>query len=98
MLKIYHLYPELVSMRQVTQEQIVVKCTDHSDLKKSMRYVSVTEAKQKLAALLDDSQRGLVMIRRRKRDVAVLLVRVPLAQERVEIPLTDASHAAVEVG
>jgi hypothetical protein len=38
------------------------------------------------------------MIRRRKRDVAVLLVRVPLAQERVEIPLTDASHAAVEVG
>lgn len=38
-----------------------------------MRYVSATEAKQKLAALLDASQRGPVTIRRQKRDVAVLL-------------------------
>jgi prevent-host-death family protein len=38
-----------------------------------MRYVSATDAKQKLAALLDASQRGPVMIRRQKRDVAVLL-------------------------
>jgi len=38
-----------------------------------MRYVSATEAKQKLAALLDASQRGPVTIRRQKRDVAVVL-------------------------
>jgi len=38
-----------------------------------MRYVSATEAKQKLAALLDASQREPVTIRRQKRDVAVLL-------------------------
>jgi len=38
-----------------------------------MRYVSATDAKQKLAALLDASQREPVMIRRQKRDVAVLL-------------------------
>ena len=38
-----------------------------------MRYVSATEAKQQLAALLDAAQRGPVTIRRQKRDVAVLL-------------------------
>ena len=38
-----------------------------------MRYVSATDAKQKLAALLDAAQREPVMIRRQKRDVAVLL-------------------------
>lgn len=38
-----------------------------------MRYVSATEAKQRLAALLDAAQREPVIIRRQKRDVAVLL-------------------------
>ena len=38
-----------------------------------MRYVSATDAKQRLAALLDAAQREPVMIRRQKRDVAVLL-------------------------
>ncbi len=38
-----------------------------------MRYVSATEAKQRLAALLDAAQREPVVIRRQKRDVAVLL-------------------------
>ncbi len=38
-----------------------------------MRYVSATDAKQSLAALLDAAQREPVMIRRQKRDVAVLL-------------------------
>lgn len=38
-----------------------------------MRYISATDAKQGLAALLDASQREPVMIRRQKRDVAVLL-------------------------
>ena len=38
-----------------------------------MRYVSATEAKQRLAALLDAAQREPVMIRRQRRDVAVLL-------------------------
>ncbi len=38
-----------------------------------MRYVSATEAKQRLAALLDAAQREPVTIRRQKRDVAVLL-------------------------
>ena len=38
-----------------------------------MKYVSATEAKQRLAALLDAAQREPVMIRRQKRDVAVIL-------------------------
>jgi len=38
-----------------------------------MRYVSATDAKQRLAALLDAAQREPVMIRRQKRDVAVVL-------------------------
>ncbi len=38
-----------------------------------MRSVSATEAKQRLAALLDAAQREPVVIRRQKRDVAVLL-------------------------
>jgi prevent-host-death family protein len=38
-----------------------------------MRYVSATEAKQALSAVLDAAQREPVVIRRQKRDVAVLL-------------------------
>ncbi|MGH9435455.1 MAG: type II toxin-antitoxin system Phd/YefM family antitoxin [Terriglobia bacterium] len=38
-----------------------------------MRYVSATDAKQRLAALLDAVQREPVVIRRQKREVAVLL-------------------------
>jgi prevent-host-death family protein len=38
-----------------------------------VRSVSATEAKQRLAALLDAAQREPVVIRRQKRDVAVLL-------------------------
>jgi prevent-host-death family protein len=38
-----------------------------------MRYVSATEAKQALAAVLDAAQREPVVIRRQKRNVAVVL-------------------------
>ena len=38
-----------------------------------MRYVSVSEAKQRLAALLDAAQREPVTIRRQNRDVAVVI-------------------------
>jgi len=38
-----------------------------------MRYVSATEAKQRLAAILDAAQIEPVVIRRQKRDVAVML-------------------------
>lgn len=38
-----------------------------------MRYISATDAKQGLAALLDAAQREPVTIRRHERDVAVLL-------------------------
>ncbi|MGH9449609.1 MAG: type II toxin-antitoxin system Phd/YefM family antitoxin [Terriglobia bacterium] len=38
-----------------------------------MRYVSATDAKQRLAALLDEAQRQPVVIRRQKREVAVVL-------------------------
>jgi prevent-host-death family protein len=38
-----------------------------------MQYVSASEAKQRLAAILDTAQREPVMIRRQKRDVAVVL-------------------------
>ncbi|MGC8519733.1 MAG: type II toxin-antitoxin system Phd/YefM family antitoxin [Steroidobacteraceae bacterium] len=38
-----------------------------------MRHISATDAKQRLAALIDAAQREPVVIRRQKRDVAVLL-------------------------
>lgn len=38
-----------------------------------MRSVSATDAKQNLGALLDDAQREPVVIRRQKRDIAVVL-------------------------
>ena len=38
-----------------------------------MRYVSASEAKQRLAALLDEAQREPVTIRRQNRDVAVVV-------------------------
>ena len=38
-----------------------------------MKYVSATDAKQRLAALLDAAQREPVVIRRQRRDVAVIL-------------------------
>jgi prevent-host-death family protein len=38
-----------------------------------MQSISVTEAKQRLAALLDAAQRDPVTIRRQNRDVAVVL-------------------------
>jgi prevent-host-death family protein len=38
-----------------------------------MRSVSATDAKQRLAALLDAAQREPVIIRRRNRDVAVII-------------------------
>jgi prevent-host-death family protein len=39
----------------------------------AMRYVSATEAKQGLAAVLDAAQREPVVIRRQRRDIAVVL-------------------------
>lgn len=38
-----------------------------------MQYISATEAKQKLAAMLDTVQAGPVMIRRQNRDAAVVI-------------------------
>jgi prevent-host-death family protein len=38
-----------------------------------MRHASATDAKQRLAALLDAAQREPVVIRRQKRDIAVIL-------------------------
>jgi antitoxin Phd len=38
-----------------------------------MRSISATDAKQNFAALLDDAQRGPVVIRRQSRDQAVLI-------------------------
>ena len=38
-----------------------------------MKYVSATEAKQRLAAILDAAQSEPVMIRRQNREVAVML-------------------------
>ena len=38
-----------------------------------MRTVSATEAKQRLAAVLDQAQHEPILIRRQKRDVAVVL-------------------------
>ena len=46
-----------------------------------MRYVSASEAKQRLAAVLDTVQREPVTIRRQKREVAVVLS--PLDYQRL---------------
>jgi len=52
-----------------------------------MRFVSATEAKQRLAALLDAAQREPVMIRRQNRDVAVVLS--PQEYDRLRALNTD---------
>jgi antitoxin Phd len=52
-----------------------------------MRSVPATEAKQRLAALLDAAQREPVMIRRQNRDVAVLLS--PQEYDRLRALNTD---------
>lgn len=38
-----------------------------------MRRIAATEAKNRLGALLDDAQRGPIVIRKQNRDVAVIL-------------------------
>jgi len=38
-----------------------------------MKFVAATEAKNRLGAILDDAQRGPVVIRRQDRDIAVVL-------------------------
>lgn len=38
-----------------------------------MQYISATDAKQRLAALLDAAQREPIVIRRQNRDVAVIM-------------------------
>ena len=40
---------------------------------RDMRFISATDAKQNFAALLDDAQRGPVVIRRQSRDQAVVI-------------------------
>lgn len=40
-----------------------------------MRYISATDAKQRLAALLDAAQREPIVIQRQNRDIAVVLSR-----------------------
>ncbi|MSP03233.1 MAG: type II toxin-antitoxin system Phd/YefM family antitoxin [Acetobacteraceae bacterium] len=47
-----------------------------------MRRVSATDAKRNLAALLDAAQRESVVIRRHKRDVAVLLSAAKYERQR----------------
>jgi prevent-host-death family protein len=42
-------------------------------MEQDMRFISATDAKQNFAALLDDAQRGPVVIRRQSRDQAVLI-------------------------
>lgn len=55
--------------------RIVQKLTSSSIISSIdiMRTVSATDAKQRLAALLDAAQREPVVIRRQKRDVAVIM-------------------------
>ena len=55
-----------------------------------MRYVSVADAKQRLAALFDAAQREPVMIRRQNREVAVFLS--PQEYNRLSALNTDESQ------
>ena len=45
----------------------------HNDYNAHMKSISATDAKQRLAALLDAAQREPVVIRRQNRDVAVVM-------------------------
>jgi prevent-host-death family protein len=61
--------------RMAMAARIVQKLTSSSIISSIdiMRTVSATDAKQRLAALLDAAQREPVVIRRQKRDVAVIM-------------------------
>lgn len=59
-----------------------------------MQYISATEAKQRLAALLDAAQREPVTIRRQNRDVAVLLS--PQEYERIRGLNLAELHSLIE--
>ena len=62
-----------------------------------MRTISATEAKQNLGALLDSAQREPVVIRRQKRDIAVVLS--PQEYDRLRaITLTSLSGSAIRLG
>lgn len=52
-----------------------------------MRHVSATDAKQNLAALLDAAQREPIVIRRQKRDVAIVLS--PQEYDRLRVANLD---------
>jgi prevent-host-death family protein len=52
-----------------------------------MRHISATDAKQNLAALLDAAQREPIVIRRQKRDVAVVLS--PQEYDRLRVANID---------
>ena len=56
-----------VSGRDLTSLSIM------SNMNIAMRTISATDAKQRLAALLDTAQREPVVIRRQNRDVAVIM-------------------------
>ena len=56
-----------------TQFQRIVYIGQTKEEERAVRYVSATEAKQALAAVLDAAQREPVVIRRQQRDVAVVL-------------------------
>jgi prevent-host-death family protein len=52
---------------------VLIDYNRHFIYYRRMRSVSATEAKQRLAALLDAAQREPVVIRRQNRDVAVIM-------------------------
>jgi len=62
-----------------------------------MQYVSATEAKQKLAAIMDAAQSEPVMIKRQNREVAVLLS--PKEYDRLRgLNIKDFEHFCDQVG
>jgi antitoxin Phd len=81
---------KLVALGQSHVRKRLLELSSLSKLDKRgslMRYVSATDAKQRLAALLDAAQREPVMIRRQNRDVAVLLS--PQEYDRLRALNTD---------
>ena len=75
MLVVSGLLPERLegTLRLKCRVAKVVQSVHFGLLGTPMRYVSASEAKQRLAALLDAAQREPVMIRRQNRDVAVVI-------------------------
>lgn len=61
-----------------------------------MTLISATDANLKLATLLNQAQRGPIMIRQNHRDVAVMLSATEYRRLHDKVPAAPSRHAAID--